>query len=119
MRPLTAMVVVAAVALPWYVWVGVRTDGEWLRQVLPRFNLRPFKQPILSSRRRQLVRTARWPYSLRSLYYFYHIPAILVGFFPWSVFLGPTLVCSSTASGEEGDRSNLRSTLRAVPANWT
>ena len=26
------------------------------------------------------------------LYYFYQIPAVLFGFFPWSVFLGPALV---------------------------
>ena len=32
MRPCTGLLVMAAVALPWYVGVGVRTDGTWLRQ---------------------------------------------------------------------------------------
>ncbi len=27
--------------------------------------------------------------ALSILYYFYHVPFILVGFFPWAVFLGP------------------------------
>ena len=31
MRPVTAVVVILAVAAPWYVWVGIRTDGEFLR----------------------------------------------------------------------------------------
>ncbi len=31
MRPLTAMVMVLAVAAPWYIWVGWRTGGEFLR----------------------------------------------------------------------------------------
>jgi len=91
MRPLTALVVIAAVALPWYVWVGIQTDGRWLREFFFEFNLRPFKQPILGhGDASSLQRTLAFLISL--LYYFYHIPALLVGFFPWSVFLGPTLI---------------------------
>ena len=29
MRPLTALAASLAIALPWYVWVGLRTHGEW------------------------------------------------------------------------------------------
>lgn len=91
MRPCTGLLVTAAVALPWYVWVGVRTDGEWLRVFFLEFNLRPFKQPILGhGDTSALDRT--WAAIASLLYYFFQIPAILVGFFPWSVFLGPTLV---------------------------
>jgi 4-amino-4-deoxy-L-arabinose transferase-like glycosyltransferase len=91
LRPLTAVVVVAAVALPWYVWVGVRTDGEWLRKFWIEFNLRPFKQPILThGDTGSLTRVLAVLVSI--VYFFYHVPAILVGFFPWSVLLGPTLV---------------------------
>jgi 4-amino-4-deoxy-L-arabinose transferase-like glycosyltransferase len=79
MRPFTAIAVVAAVAVPWYVLVGVRTDGEWLRKFFIDFNLRPFKQPIQGH--------GGWLLS-----YLFHIPGILFGFFPWAVFLGPTLV---------------------------
>lgn len=93
MRPLTAIVVVAAVAVPWYAWVGYRTDGEWLRKFFIEFNLRPFKQPILGHGDGSSYFLHRTVAILVSLsYYLYHIPAILVGFFPWSVLLGPTVV---------------------------
>ena len=91
MRPLTALVVVAAVALPWYVWVGYRTDGEWLRKFFIEFNLRPFQQPILTHGDTSFLNSTL-AIVASILYFFYHIPAILVGFFPWSVFLGPTLL---------------------------
>ena len=76
MRPVTAVVVVTAVALPWYVLVGIRTDGVWLEQFFAKYNLRPFTQPILG----------------HSGPFWYYVPAILIGFFPWSVFMGPTLI---------------------------
>lgn len=76
MRPLTAVVVVAAIAAPWYILVGLRTDGQWLQEFLGKYNLGPFVKPILGH-------SGRW---------FYHILLVFVGFFPWSVFLGPTLV---------------------------
>lgn len=92
LRPFTAIAVVAAVAVPWYVMVGIRTDGEWLRKFFIEFNLRPFKQPILGhgDGSSYFHRTAAVLISLS--YYLYHIPAILVGFFPWSILLGPTVV---------------------------
>ncbi|MBN2580456.1 MAG: glycosyltransferase family 39 protein [Pirellulales bacterium] len=76
MRPLTGMVVVLIVALPWHVLVGLRTDGVWLKEFFMQFNLRPFTQPILS----------------HAGPFWYHVPAVLIGFFPWSIFLGPTAV---------------------------
>jgi 4-amino-4-deoxy-L-arabinose transferase-like glycosyltransferase len=76
MRPVTAIVVVAAVALPWYILVGLRTDGAWLKQFLTKYNLSPFVTPSLGH---------RGPF-------FYHFVVILIGFFPWSVFLVPTLL---------------------------
>ncbi len=91
MRPLTAVVVIAAVALPWYVMVGLQTDGQWLRQFFLEFNLRPFKQPILGHGDASSLQHV-WAATVSFLYYFYHIPAVLFGFFPWSVFLGPTLI---------------------------
>lgn len=75
MRPLTGLVVVAIVALPWYVLVDARTHGVWTEQFLARFNLRPFTQPFLG----------------HSGPFWYHVPVILIGLFPWSVFLGPAL----------------------------
>jgi 4-amino-4-deoxy-L-arabinose transferase-like glycosyltransferase len=91
MRPLTAVVVIAAVAVPWYALVGYRTDGEWLRKFFIEFNLRPLSQPILGHGDTSFL-TSTLALLASIAYYFYHVPAVLVGFFPWSVFLGPTLV---------------------------
>ncbi|MEN6450284.1 MAG: glycosyltransferase family 39 protein [Thermoguttaceae bacterium] len=85
MRPITALVVIAAVALPWYIAVGVKTHGEWLEKFIWVFNLRPFQQPIQSHGDALAI-------AAKILYYFYHIPGVLFGFFPWAVFLGPALV---------------------------
>jgi 4-amino-4-deoxy-L-arabinose transferase-like glycosyltransferase len=91
MRPFTALVIVSAVAVPWYVWVGLETHWELPMKFLVEYNLRPFKQPILghgdvSSFDRAMAAL------VSALYYFYQIPAILCGFFPWSVFLLPTIL---------------------------
>ncbi len=75
MRPLTGLAVVLLVAAPWYVWVGVRTEGAWLREFFAQFNLRPFTQAIQGH---------KGPF-------WYYLPAIAIGFFPWSVYLGPTI----------------------------
>jgi len=76
LRPITGAVVVLAVALPWYILVGLRTHGVWLEQFFAKFNLRPFMQPILG----------------HSGPFWLHIPYLLIGFFPWSLFLGPTII---------------------------
>jgi 4-amino-4-deoxy-L-arabinose transferase-like glycosyltransferase len=76
MRPLTGIVITAAVALPWFVLVDQRTHGLWTQRFLAEFNLRPFTHATLGH---------RGPF-------WYHVPAILIGFFPWSVFMGPTLI---------------------------
>ena len=85
MRPFTMILVIAVVAVPWYVAVGCQTNWEWPRQFIRDFCLRPFQKPIQGHGD---ATTA----IVSILYYFYQIPAVLVGFFPWSVFLGPTLV---------------------------
>ena len=90
MRPLTMIVVIAVVAAPWYVAVGYETDWEWPKQFFLDFNLRPFRNPIHGHGDASSLDHVAAIVSI--LYYFYYIPAILIGFFPWSVFLGPTLV---------------------------
>jgi 4-amino-4-deoxy-L-arabinose transferase-like glycosyltransferase len=76
LRPITGAIVIICVALPWYIMVGQRTDGLWLQQFFAKFNLRPFMQPILG----------------HSGPFWLHTPYLLVGFFPWSVFLGPMII---------------------------
>lgn len=77
MRPLTAVVVTLAVAGPWYVLVGLRTDGEFLRGFFLEHHLGRAMQPMEDH---------SGPFLL------YYMGAIAVGFFPWSVFLPALLV---------------------------
>lgn len=76
MRPLTALVVILAVAAPWYVGVGWRTEGEFLRVFFGEHNLGRAAQAMEGHR------GGPWYYPL----------AILVGFFPWSVFAAPVTI---------------------------
>jgi len=71
LRPLTALVVVAIVAVPWYVWVGWRTDGAWIAGFLGKHNVTRFVQPLEG----------------HSGPVFYYLLAVMLGFFPWSIFL--------------------------------
>jgi len=73
MRPLTAVFIVLAVAGPWYAWVGWRTEGEFLRVFFLDHNL---------------GRAAQTMEGHSGGPWFYPV-AILVGFFPWSVFAAP------------------------------
>ncbi len=75
MRPITGVVLVALVALPWYYLVAERTDGVWLREFMGKYNLGPFVKPFMGH---------HGPF-------FYHFVMVFVGLFPWSLFLGPVL----------------------------
>jgi 4-amino-4-deoxy-L-arabinose transferase-like glycosyltransferase len=76
MRPLTAAVVVLLIAAPWFVWVDARTNGDFTRMF---FVGEHFGRAT----------TAMENHS--GGFWFYPV-AILVGFFPWSVFWGPVVV---------------------------
>ncbi len=76
LRPLTIMSAMLAVALPWYVWVAIRTDGAWLRGFFLVHNIGRFSAPMEG-------------HSGSLLYY----PVVIsVGLFPWSLVLLATLV---------------------------
>jgi 4-amino-4-deoxy-L-arabinose transferase-like glycosyltransferase len=91
MRPLTAIIVIAVVAAPWYIEVGRETQWEWPRRFFLDFNLRPFQTPIQGHGDTSSLHRF-WGTLVSILYYFFQIPAVLIGFFPWSVFLGPTAI---------------------------
>ncbi len=75
LRPLTALLVVGLVALPWYVMVSLRTDGEWLGRFLGEQNLQRVLKPM------QGHQGPVW----------YYVPAVLIGLFPWSLMVWPAL----------------------------
>ncbi|MBD3327905.1 phospholipid carrier-dependent glycosyltransferase, partial [Candidatus Peregrinibacteria bacterium] len=76
MRPFTAVVVLAAVIAPWTILVYQRTDGAWIHDFLWKYNLGPSVKPILG----------------HTGPFFYHIISIMIGFFPWAVFLTPMFI---------------------------
>ncbi len=59
------------IALPWYVIVGLKTDGAWLAGFLGGHNVGRFLQPM-EQHHGPIV---------------YYIPVLFAGTFPWSVFL--------------------------------
>lgn len=76
MRPLTAAVVILAVAAPWFVLVHIRTEGDFTRLFFLSENIARATQAMESHS------GGLWYYPL----------AILIGFFPWSVFWVPTVI---------------------------
>ena len=67
LRPLTALAVVTAIALPWYLAVGVKTDGDWLAGFFGRHNV------------------GRYLKSMEGHHgpFFYYVPAVFLGLLPW------------------------------------
>jgi len=76
MRPLTALAASLAVAVPWFIWVGIETDGEFLRGFFLKEHFGRATTAMENHHGTPL---------------FYPI-AILIGFFPWSVFAVPLLI---------------------------
>jgi 4-amino-4-deoxy-L-arabinose transferase-like glycosyltransferase len=71
MRPLSMLLVVGAIAAPWYVLVDLRSGGAWTRGFFGYENVARFQTAMEG----------------HSGPVFYYIPAILIGFFPWSIVL--------------------------------
>ncbi len=69
MRPFTLAAVVLAVALPWYVAVGVLTHGQWTDDFLFRHNMHRFLHTM----------------EQHAGSIFYYPIALMIGFFPWDV----------------------------------
>jgi len=75
-HPFKGAAIALAVALPWYIAVGVLTNGEWLEGFLFRHNLERFTDPLQGHR------------GFPGLY----VVSILAGWFPWSGLLAAMLV---------------------------
>ncbi len=76
MRPLTAIGIALAVALPWYLWVDARTSGAWTAGFFLEHNLHRATQSMEGHRGNIL----------------FYPGALAIGFFPWSVFLLPMVI---------------------------
>jgi len=71
LRPFTAVAVIAAVALPWYATVGIKTEGAWLIGFLGKHNVSRFTG-AMEGHSGPVV---------------YYLIAVLIGFFPWSCLM--------------------------------
>ncbi len=98
MRPVLGLVLVVAIAVPWFVWAGMRTGGQGPIEFLVKWNLRPFTQSI------QGHTGPIW----------YHVVGVLLLFFPWSVFMGPTLADAV----RQGRRDAARRPVYVLLACW-
>ena len=76
MQPWWLVAMVALISLPWFVWVGLRTEGEFLE---------------LFFFREHFERATSAMEGHRGGWWFYPI-AILIGVFPWSILALPALV---------------------------
>jgi len=92
LRPVAGLGMAAAVALPWYVAVGFATDGAWLAGFLGRHNVDRYLTPMENHQGPP----------------FYYGLAIMIGFFPWSIFLPAALIRAARLlwSGSAADASH-------------
>jgi 4-amino-4-deoxy-L-arabinose transferase-like glycosyltransferase len=75
LHPLLAVLIILAVAGPWYVWVGLRTDWQWPAQFFGVHNFGRFFNAMDNH---------HGPI-------FYYVAVVLVLFFPWSILMWGTL----------------------------
>ena len=78
-RPVILILAMLAVAAPWYVAVGLRTNGAWPAEFFLIHNVGRFAAPMEN----------------HSGGIFFHLLAMLVGFYPWSCFLPFSIVVAT------------------------
>lgn len=76
LRPLSAVVALLAISGPWYLVVSLRTDGAFLAGFFGTHHFNRFLNPMDN----------------HSGPMWYYLAAVCVGFFPWIIFLMPTLI---------------------------
>ncbi|MEP6471607.1 MAG: glycosyltransferase family 39 protein [Acidobacteriota bacterium] len=94
LRPVLGLAVFAVVVLPWYAYAAWRTGGSSLREFILRDNVGRYLEPM------QHHAGPVWIY----------VPALLVAFLPWSVFLPGAL-----RAPEHGEAYRLTVLWAAIP----
>lgn len=102
LRSLAGTVAFLLVAVPWYVWVGLETRGEFLRGFFLRHNLERFTAPMEG-------------HSGSALYY---VVVFILGFLPWSVFLGPACWYAFQGTRDDKDRNSSNLSPGRLLACW-
>ena len=104
MRPLTAVIVALLIAGPWYLWVGLRTDGVWLQEFFGEHNFGRATRSLEGHGGSPLI---------------YYPLAILICCFPWSVFTIPTFLTTTAAiRNQEGGVNAGQRDLTILSACW-
>jgi 4-amino-4-deoxy-L-arabinose transferase-like glycosyltransferase len=88
LRPILGTAILAVVAVPWYVWVGVRTQGAWLDGFFLEHNIGRFNESMEGHGGSIL----------------YYPVALLIGSFPWSALLIPVCLLLRQAWPENQKR---------------
>ncbi|QDT37145.1 ArnT family glycosyltransferase [Stratiformator vulcanicus] len=94
MRPDLLILALLVIASPWYIAVGIATEGEWLAGFLGRHNVGRFLKPMEGHGGSPL----------------YYVVAIIAGTFPWSVLPFP-IAWQVARDFKAGDRSRTSHTL--------
>ena len=89
MRPLTALAVVLLVAGPWFTAVAMKTNGEFLNGFFGVHHFHRFTAPMDNHA------GPVW----------FYLAAICVGFFPWIIFLSPSIAELRRRTGEGNSSS--------------
>lgn len=84
------IVVVLLVAMPWYIWVGIRTDGAWLRGFFLTHNVNRFLEPMEGH---------------RGPIFFYPL-VFFACFFPWSFLVIPAFPSIIKLLRSKGDATD-------------
>ncbi len=88
MRPVTLLAVVAMLALPWYLAVGLATGGEWPREFFWKHNVERFVTPMEGHGGPAV----------------FQFVALAIGFFPWTLTLIAGLAeCAGRIRRQEPD----------------
>lgn len=102
LRPVLAIAVIALVAGPWYLAVGIATDGEWLKEFFWTHHYHRAVSPLEGH--------DGWPL-------LYYLGALLVGTFPWSCFAIP-MVIAGWRQGRRGENRRVWHPLWIVASVW-
>jgi len=86
------------VSVPWYAWVGLRTDGEWLRGFFLVHNVGRFTGAMEGHAGSPL----------------YYPIALAVGFFPWSIVLVAALARGCVLASRPGDARHAAAVITTI-----
>ena len=102
MQPWMLLLAVGTIAMPWFIWVGVRTEGDFLQWF--------FFEEHLGRAISAMENHSGGPW--------YYPAAILVGFFPWSILAIPVGIGVYRKLNTPSDRNVSQEQLLTLALTW-